>query len=48
MLSNIHPKKRSKLKGIQLLAICKVVMIKRYGIHQVLKPIVDDIKALVI
>lgn len=47
MLSNVSPNKRSKLRGIQLLAICKQIMIKRYGINQVLKPIVDDIKAMV-
>ena len=47
MLSNISPNKRSKLRGIQLLAICKQKMIKRYGINQILKPIIDDIKAMV-
>jgi len=48
MLGNINPIKRSKLRGIQLLAICKQKMIKRYGINQIIKPIVDDIKTLVL
>lgn len=48
MLGNINPIKRSKLRGIQLLALCKHKMIKRYGINQIIKPIVDDIKTLVI
>lgn len=47
MLGNIRPNKRSKLKGIQLLAVCKHVLIKKYGMNRILKPIVDDIKTLV-
>ena len=47
MLGNINPNKRSKLRGIQLLASCKHKMIKRYGINQIIKPVVDDIKILV-
>lgn len=48
MLGNINPSKRSKLRGIQLLALCQQKMIKRYGINQIIKPIVNDIKTLVI
>jgi len=48
MLGNINPSMRSKLKGIQLLGICKSNLIKVYGINSILKPIVDDIKKLVI
>lgn len=47
MLGNINPIKRSKLKGIQLLALCKQTLIKKYGINEVIKPIVEDIKLLV-
>lgn len=47
MLGNINPSKRSKLRGIQLLVLCKQKMIKRYGINQIIKPIVNDIKLLV-
>lgn len=44
MLGNVHPKKRSKLSSIQLLAIVKTTCLKMYGI---LAPFVDDIKKLV-
>lgn len=47
MLGNINPIKRSKLKGIQLLALCKHTLIKKYGINKIIKPIVEDIKLLV-
>ena len=44
MLGNINPSWRSKLRGIHLLALCQQKMIKRYGINQIIKLIVDDIK----
>lgn len=47
MLGNITPSKRSKLKGIQLLAICKHTLVKKYGMNEIIKPIVKDIKSLV-
>lgn len=47
MLGNVNPIKRSKLKGIQLLALCKHTLIKKYGINEIIKPIVEDIKLLV-
>ena len=47
MLGNINPCMCSKLKGIQLVALCKQKMIKKYGMNKILKPIVDDIKTLV-
>ena len=46
-LGNINPNMRSKLRGIQLLAICKQKLIKQYGMNKALKPFVDDIKKLV-
>jgi len=48
MLANINPSMRSKLRGIQLLALCKQNMIKKYGMNKIIKPIVDDFKILVI
>ena len=38
---------RSKLKSIQLLALVKNSLIKKYGMNSVLEPIVKDLKALV-
>ena len=46
-LGNISPKYRSKLKSIQLLALVKNSLIKKYGMNSVLEPIVKDLKALV-
>ena len=40
---NIHPKFRSTLKSIQLLAISKSKHIKEYGIDKVLNVVIDDI-----
>ena len=47
LLGNLHPKYRSRLKSIQLLALCKTSYIKKYSLHAVLSPIVNDIKKLV-
>ena len=47
MLGNVNPNKRSRLHGIQLLAMCKQKNIKKYGINAILEPIVADIKKLV-
>ena len=46
-LGNISPKYRSKLKSIQLLALVKSTLIKKYGMNTILKPVVKDLKALV-
>ena len=46
-LANIHPKFRSKLRGIQLLALCKQKYLKTYGINAILHPLIEDIKKLV-
>lgn len=45
-LANIHPKFRSKLRGIQLLALCKQRYVKTYGINAILHPFID-VKKLV-
>ena len=46
-LANIHPKFRSKLRGIQLLALCKQKYLKKYGINVILHRFIEDIKKLV-
>ena len=46
-LGNLTPKLRSQLASIQLLAIVKTKMIKKYTMTAILKPIVDDIMKLV-
>ena len=43
VLGNIHPKYRSTLRSIQLVALAKVMHIKEYGLHSILQVIVDDI-----
>ena len=46
-LGNLKPKLRSKLSGIQLLAIAKHKLVGEYGMDAILHPIVEDIKKLV-
>ena len=46
-LGNLSPKLRSKLSGIQLLAISKHKLVGEYGMDAVLQPIIDDLKKLV-
>lgn len=46
-LGNCSPKLRSDLRSIQLVALVKNSLIKKYGMNTVLKPIVKDLKALV-
>ena len=38
---------RSKLKHIQLVALCKHKYIKKYSIQAVLEPFIEDLKLLV-
>ena len=45
-LGNLHPKLRSTLDGINLLAIVKVSVIQTYGIDAILEPFVDAIRKL--
>ena len=45
-LANICCKQRSKLKSIHLFAACKVDYIKKYGIDEILKPLVEELKIL--
>ena len=46
-LGNIHPRFRSKLKMIHLVAICKTRYIQKYSLNVVLEHLVQDIKKLV-
>ena len=45
-LGNLHPKYRSSLDSIQLLAVALVSDIQRYGVDAILEPIVEEVKAL--
>ena len=46
-LGNLHPKYRSQLSSIHLVALVKTSFISSYGIDAVLRPIIDDVKKLV-
>ena len=45
-LGNLHPKHRSALNSIQLLALVKVDLLSIYGMDKVLEPIVEDLQKL--
>ena len=47
VLGNLQPKYRSKLKAIQLVALCKTSYVKKYSLNQVLEPIIQDLTHLV-
>ena len=46
MLLNIHPAHRSTLRSIQLLAVVRSNVVKKYGNDAVLTPAVKDLKTL--
>ena len=46
LLGNLDPKLRSSLKSIQLLCVARNPIIVKYGIEEILKPIVESIQAL--
>jgi hypothetical protein len=46
LLGNLHPKFRSSLKSIQLLCVARNPIIVKYGIEEILKPIVKSIQKL--
>ena len=46
-LGNLPPKYRSRLSAIHLVAIVKTTILSMYGMDNVLRPFVDDIKKLV-
>ena len=46
ILGNIPPEKRSVLNGIQLVMLCKSSDIKRFGLGNIIQPIIDDVKIL--
>jgi len=45
-LANIDPVYHGKLKSIHLFAICKNQYIKEFGLNEILKPLVEDLKEL--
>ena len=46
LLGNLDPKLRSTLKSIQLLCIAKYTVIVKYGIEEILRPIVESVQKL--
>ena len=46
LLGNLHPKFQSSLKSIQLLCVARNPIIVKYGIEEILKPVVESIQEL--
>ena len=46
MLGNLHPKYRSRVSTIQLVALAKTSVIQQHGINKILEPFIEDIKSL--
>ena len=46
MLGNLHPRFRSSLKSIQLLCVARHSIVVKYGIAEILQPIVEAIQEL--
>ena len=46
LLGNLDPKLRSSLKSIQLLCVARNPIVVKYGIEEILKPIVKSVQAL--
>ena len=46
MLGNIMPCYRSTTTTVYLIALCKVPILKKFGINRILKPFMEDIKLL--
>ena len=46
-IGNMSPKYRSQLCNIQLVAVAKSNMISKYGMDEILKPFIADVKKLV-
>ena len=45
VIGNVVPMFRSKVRRIQLAAIAKSELLKKYGMNAILEPIVADIKS---
>jgi hypothetical protein len=45
-LGNLDPKLRSSLNSINLLSIAKYEYICKYGIEELIKPVIDDVLEL--
>ena len=43
LLGNLHPRFRSRIDNIQLLALAKYSTVSKYGIDRILKPAIEDI-----
>lgn len=46
ILGNLHPKYRSSLRTVQLLAVAESSVIEKYGSNVILKSFIDDVKEL--
>ena len=46
LLGNLHPRLRSRINTIQLLALAKCITISEYGIDRILEPVIEDIRKL--
>lgn len=46
VLGNLHPMQRSKLRSIQLVSLCPSLHVKTYGLHNILFPLLEDLKVL--
>lgn len=45
-MGNIHPKHRSTLKAVQLIAVVTYPILKEYGFEAVLQPFINDMNKL--
>lgn len=45
-LANLHPKYRSMLKAINLVAVANVTLTEEFGIDKILEPMVDELNIL--
>ena len=46
LLGNLHPMFQSNLQSMHLLALVKSSLVSKYGLNQILEPIVTDVKKL--
>ena len=46
VIGNIHPKLRSSLRAIQLIACVTYPNLRKYGFQKILQPFIDDVNVL--
>ncbi|KAJ8017622.1 hypothetical protein HOLleu_44835 [Holothuria leucospilota] len=46
VLGNLHPRHRSNLRMIQLVSLCPSSYVKKYGLAEMLYPLLEDLKTL--